>query len=573
MTLARLRLASGLVLFAFVVGHLLNHTLGLVSLEAMDRATALSLGPWRTLPGTLLLAGAACVHVAVALVSLYRRRTLRLRRWEAAQIALGVTIPVLLAQHVAGTRIAHEVLGLETDYPYVQLQLWVLRPDAAILQALVLVVVWAHACIGLHFWLRLRPWYRQAASLLYAVALLLPALSLAGFLASGMAVRALAARQGWTEQILTAARATPEASAFVGQATVGSVAGFALLVLGVFAARGLRGFMRARSGLPRLYYRDNAVLDILPGSTVLETIRAAGIPHASVCGGRGRCSTCRVRVGLGAEHLPPPSAREDKVLRRIGAPPSVRLACQIRPTRDVEVTPLLPPTATVRDAFAGSAYLQGEEREIAILFADLRDFTQLAHGKLPFDVVFVLNRYFAAMGGAIEQAGGRVDKFIGDGVMALFGVEDGPEEGSRRALDAARRMAAALDELNEALSAELPDPLSIGIGIHVGPVIVGAMGYGPARALTAIGDAVNTASRLEELTKQFNVQLVASDEVMRRAGIDPSRFDPHEADLRGRDQLLPIRLVPSALELSDGRTKSAAQPSPPVGEGGRGATG
>jgi adenylate cyclase len=475
---------------------------------------------------------------------------------------LGLAIPILLAQHVVGTRLAHEVLGLAPDYPYVQLRLWTGRPNQALTQGLALIVVWTHACIGLHFWLRLKPWYRRGAPLLYAVALLLPALALAGFLASGMDVRALAAREGWTEQILAEARYRPAIGDFVEQATRFTTSGFLLLVGGVFAARGIRALVRARSGVPRLYYRDSAVLKILPGSTVLETIRAAGIPHASVCGGRGRCSTCRVRVGAGAEHLPLPAAQERKVLDRIGAPFNVRLACQIRPTSDLEVTPLLPPTATARDGFAGPAYLQGEEREIAILFADLRNFTRLAHGKLPFDVVFVLNRYFAAMGRAIEEAGGRLDKFIGDGVMALFGVERGAEEGCRRAIDAARRMAVALDELNEGLRSDLPEPLSIGIGIHVGPAIVGAMGYGPARALTAIGDAVNTASRLEELTKQFDVQLVVSDEVMRRAGLDPSAFEAHAAELRGRAQALPVRLVPSAVDLPLERPSPAPRNSP-----------
>jgi adenylate cyclase len=547
--LSRLRLASGLVLFVFVLGHLANHALGLISLEAMNRGTALSIGPWRTLPGTVLLASAAAAHVAVALISLYRRRTLTLRRWEAAQIALGLAIPILLAQHIAGTRLAHEVLGLAPDYSYVQLRLWTGRPDQALLQALALLVVWAHACIGLHFWLRLRPWYRRGAALLYAVALLLPALALAGFLAEGMDVRALAAREGWTEEILAEARYRPAIGDFVERASDFVTSGFVLLVGGVFIARGVRALVRAGSGVPRLYYRDSAVLKILPGSTVLETIRAAGIPHASVCGGRGRCSTCRVRVGTGAEHLLPPVLQERKVLDRIGAPPNVRLACQIRPTSDLEVTPLLPPTATARDGFAAPSYLQGDEREIAILFADLRNFTRLAHGKLPFDVVFVLNRYFAAMGSAIEQAGGRLDKFIGDGVMALFGVERGADEGCRRAIDAARRMAGALDELNEGLRSDLPEPLSIGIGIHVGTAIVGAMGYGSARALTAIGDAVNTASRLEELTKRFDVQLVVSDEAMRRAGLDASAFEAHGAELRGRAQVLPVRLVPSAVDL------------------------
>ena len=140
--------------------------------------------------------------------------------------------------------------------------------------------------------------------------------------------------------------------------------------------------------------------------SVLEASRAAGIPHASVCGGRGRCSTCRVRVGAGAAQLPPPAADEARVLARIGdAGGGVRLACQLRPTHDLEVTPLMPAGAGPSDIRVQVNPGQGIEREIAVLFADLRAFTRMAEGRLPYDVVFVLNQYFRAMGQAIEEAG------------------------------------------------------------------------------------------------------------------------------------------------------------------------
>src|SRR5262249_37335130 len=157
-------------------------------------------------------------------------------------------------------------------------------------------------------------------------------------------------------------------------------------------------------------------------------------------------------------------------------------------------------------------------------------FTALAEGRLPYDVVFVLNRYFSAMGRAIESAGGRVDKFIGDGVMALFGIESGTRPGCREALAAARLMSERLNELNLSLEAELDGPLRIGIGIHCGPVIAGEMGYGNAAAITAIGDAVNTASRLENLTKEYNCELVVSEETVARAGLDLSEFPRHEIE-------------------------------------------
>src|SRR6185312_14551570 len=167
---------------------------------------------------------------------------------------------------------------------------------------------------------------------------------------------------------------------------------------------------------------------------------------------------------------------------------------QLRPHGDLRVTPLLPATAQARDGFRRPGYLQGAEREIAILFADLRSFTQLSEQKLPYDLVFLLNRYFAEMGHAVEAAGGRVDKFIGDGVMALFGIDDGVEAGCRAALEAARLMSLRLAELNSVMVHDLDAPLRIGIGIHEGPAIVGEMGWGRTVSLTAVGDSVNTAS-------------------------------------------------------------------------------
>jgi adenylate cyclase len=215
----------------------------------------------------------------------------------------------------------------------------------------------------------------------------------------------------------------------------------------------------------------------------------------------------------------------------------------------VEVTPLLPPLAMAADGRSRVDFVQGSEREIAILFADIRGFTALAEGRLPYDVVFVLNRYFSAMGRAIESAGGRVDKFIGDGVMALFGIESSAQTGCREALAAARLMSQRLDELNLSLQAELDRPLRIGIGIHCGPVIVGEMGYGNAAAITAIGDAVNTASRLETLTKDYDCELVVSDETVARAGLDFSEFPRHEIEIRGKREMLAVTTFDRAADV------------------------
>jgi adenylate cyclase len=210
------------------------------------------------------------------------------------------------------------------------------------------------------------------------------------------------------------------------------------------------------------------------------------------------------------------------------------------------MTPLLPALAGPVEAYRRQPQAHGGERYVAILFADIRGFTSISEGRLPYDVVFLLNRYFRATGQAIEAAGGRLDKFIGDGVMAIFGLTADPERACRQALDAARRMSLALDELNEALSGDLDLPLKIGIGLHAGPTIVGEMGYERATQLTAIGDTVNTASRLETLTKEFGVQLVVSEELLERAGQSLPDAVRHEVAIRGRQGRMAVRAIPRA---------------------------
>ena len=540
----RLYLITGLVLFGYLLTHLLNHSLGLVSLEALEAGRLAFLLLWRNPPMTLLLYGALALHMGLALRSLYRRRRLRMPAWEASQLVLGFAIPPLLTLHILGTRFAHEFLGTDDSYVYVILAIFVFDPVKGVQQAAAVLIAWLHACVGLHFWLRIRPWYAAAQPYAFAAALLLPAFALAGFLAAGREVARRAADPDWLAAALARAH-VPDAESVARLYDLEAQALFAMAaVFGlILVARALREWRERRRGIFHVTYPEGRRVRVTAGTTLLEASRGAGIPHASVCGGRGRCSTCRVRVGVGAGRLPPTSEAEARVLARIGAAPNTRLACQTRPLADVEITPLLSAAAGPRQAMVAARQQHGEEREVAVLFADLRGFTALAEARLPYDVVFVLNRYFAAMGTAVEESGGRVDKFIGDGVMALFGVDRPVEAGCRDALAAARRMIERLAELNKALENDLDRPLRIGIGIHSGPVILGEMGYGRATAMTAIGDSVNTASRLEALTKDFGAELVLSEPVAARAGLDLGAFPRHDIELRGRAGQLAVFVV------------------------------
>jgi adenylate cyclase len=541
-SLRQWRLGTGLVLFAFVSTHLLNHALGLVSLAAMEEGRLWFLRIWRNPVGTVALYGALAIHGLLALWFLYERRTLRMPAWQAIQIALGLCLPPLLIGHVLGTRVAHAMFDTGDPYARILLIYGQLSPELGAKQTLVLTVAWIHGCLGFHYWLRFRPWYPRAVMWFFGVALLLPVLALLGFAEAAREVSRLAAAPGWAAATLRENR-QPNSDerttlALIQRRFLHGYSG----ALGVtLLARTVRA-LRARRRTIRIGYPDGRVVQVTRGFTVLEASRGAGIPHASVCGGRGRCSTCRVRIGMGLERLPPPSQAEARLLQRVDAPPNVRLACQLRPYTDVAVVPLLPALSPPRTVVAVEQR-PGLEQEIGVLFADLRGFTRIAEHKLPYDLVFLLNRYFEVVGASIEKAGGIPNQFTGDGVMALFGVDAGPDAGARQALDAARALVQAVAELSRELAHELPAPLRIGIGIHVGSAVVGRMGYGAGVYLTAVGDTVNLASRLEQLTKEYDCELVISEDAVRWAGFDASDLPRYELTVRNRAGRLAVYTV------------------------------
>jgi len=538
----QIRLAAAFVLLTYLVLHFSNHALGLISLAAMEAGRWWFLALWRTVPGTLALYGAIVVHGVLALWLLYQRRTLRMPAWEATQYGLGLLLPALLSFHVTGTRIAWWQAGTDDRYARLLLAYWVLAPERGAWQAVALAAAWTHACIGVHYWLRFRPWYPRVAAWLLAVALLLPAAALAGFVAGGREVMALARTPGWTDTLMRETRPPgPAAAAALARVRLGFVDAYLAALVGVILARGARAVWQRRRSV-RITYPGPRVVSVPLGFTVLDASRVAGIPHASVCGGRGRCSTCRVHVTRGLEGLPPASDAEQRVLARVGAAPDVRLACQTRPLRDLAVVPLLAPSIGADDALTADVR-QGRESEIAVLFADLRGFTRMAENKLPYDVVFVLNRYFEAVGTAITGAGGVTNQFTGDGVMALFGIDDGAAAGSRQALEAARAMVEGVTALGAELAGDLPLPLRIGIGVHAGPAVVGQMGWGQSFYLTAVGDTVHVAARLEQATKDYGAELVVSEEVARYAGVDLSAFPRHDLAVRNRAGRVSVRVV------------------------------
>ena len=551
----RLRLVSGLVLFVFAGTHFANHALGLVGLDTMMDVARWRVAVTRSIPGSLVLGFALLAHVAFSLVRLAERRTLRMPPWEAAQTLLGFAIPFLLVPHVLGTRIASLVDGTRTNYPYVIVRIW---PDGMGFQTALLLVVWLHGCLGLHAWLRLSPLYRRMAPVLAVPAVGLPAAALAGIVTQGRLMeRDTVLARRFDAPDLAARWQVPPLNSTVaawGDTVTGAIYAAVAVALGIVL---LRAAATLRARRFSITYVGGPTVRSLEGPTLLEISRANRVPHVSVCGGRGRCSTCRVLVVGGEEHLSPPGAQESAALRAIGAPANVRLACQAKPGGDVAVVRILDPRRESVNQHLTNTDVAGIEREVAILFIDIRGFTTLSERKLPFDVVFILNRFFEAAGREIEAAGGWIGGYAGDGLLALFTHPDGIAPACRSAFAAAGAVDRAVTDLNRQIAAELPTALRMAMGLHAGPLVLGRLGYGASRGRSVIGPAVNLASRLESLAKAADVQIVASSEAATRAGIGLDGLRVETVAVRGVAAPLPVIYAARAGDLA-GRLGSRA---------------
>jgi adenylate cyclase len=542
----RLRLISGLILLAFVFSHLTAHSFLLVSIERAGTALHLLMYPWRTTVGTTILVAALLTHFSNALWSIYVRRYMRLSRWEWWQLGLGLCIPLLLSLHVTSTRIAESLLDVTNNHSSVLIVQWLLSPWLGVLQVVALLTVWIHACIGIHFWLRTKLSYVRWRPLLFGLAVLLPTLALSGYVAAGNQVLRNADNPNYTKLILKASNLTAQKKATISQLALGGSGIYLALVLLPFAGRGMRGWVDRRRRQPMLAHSSGRTVPMLPGATVLETLRENGIPHASVCGGRARCTTCRILVTKGLDKLPEPSKMEVRMLARIGATAGVRLACQLCPTADISVMPLLPANASAVDGMADGGLI-GSERLITVLFVDMRGSTTLGEAKLPYDLLFILNQFFDEMTKALKATNGHYAHFDGDGLMALYGLkDDDPTTGAVDAFRGAREMLERIEQLNSRLKRELPQPMRIGIGIHFGEAIVGAMGPPGSQIITAIGDTVNTCARLGNMTKDHDCTVIASWHAAEAAGINVTDRKLHRAAVKGRAQPVPCYVMTTA---------------------------
>jgi adenylate cyclase len=521
----------------------------------MEAASLVLLKPWQTFVGLFALYGSFLLHGALGLRAFYRRRHLRMPASEAWQLALGLAIPLLLIPHAARIRIGDLAYGMQFGYPRLIHHYWVASPDFSLpRQFLLLVVVWLHACIGLRAWLRTKVWYPRAVPALASLATLVPILAILGFSQAGVEMhKALAQDPALAANFAAPLPGSEAALNLAARDHLVNVLSFVYLglVAATFALRAARDWHARHFRAVRVTYPGARTVTVPSGFSVLEASRWAGIAHASVCGGRGRCSTCRVRVFEGAELLPPRNAAEQRTLARIGAPANVRLACQLRPTADIVVEPLVPvgaSAASFADRFE-PAIEGGRELTIAALYVDLRESTRLAAGRLPYDALFLVDRYVQAVTQAIRDHAGEVTSIAGDGVMSVFGVDGDASKAAANAFKAAHQVWRALDQLNASLADELETPLRFGIGVHVGVAVVGWRHGIDSRSLQFLGDTGNVAAKLEAQTKQHGCTLIASMAAIGSIDADTDGLLATSILLAGKDEPITAALFRTSDEL------------------------
>ncbi|MBV9636470.1 MAG: adenylate/guanylate cyclase domain-containing protein [Methylobacteriaceae bacterium] len=553
-----IRIATGLILFAYAACHFLSHATGVFLLDNMEAlGRGIVLAPWRTPLGRSALIAALFTHGFLGLYALYRRRHLRMPALEAWQLGLGLLIPLLMIPHISNVRLGYSLYGFDDSYYRIVYSYWLTQPLIGLpRQFFLLLTVWIHGSIGIHMWLRFRPWYRHWSLALLGAAVLIPILAVIGI-----------NNAGW--DAFLRARLEPGFAALHGPPPSGTAAAshadhlarlwewlqvaYVALVAIVFLARYVRNWHERRTRGIVVAYSNGPKVTMPRGFSILEASRWIGLPHASVCGARGRCSTCRVRVLKGLDRLPSPSARERATLERVRAPPGVRLACQVRPISDVTVVRLVP--AGKFDRGLGVDLRGSRELMVTALCVDLRDATRLAAGRLPFDPIFIVDRYIQAVTAAIQACGGYVTSIAGDGVMAVFGLKTDPARAARDAIAAAAGVWSAIDFVSCDLADELGSALRFGAGIHSGLSVIGTIGPPGQNSIQFLGDTGNVTARLEALTKELGCIVIISAATVALADPPAPAWRQAEVSIRGREaEPLSVFLIESREELAPERS-------------------
>lgn len=520
-TLRLSALASGLVLFAFAAVELVTDAIGLASLETMGHVATWRDALLQSWPGTIILLAALACHIGTTLFFVTRRISFRIRLSDGAEILSGVLLPLLLLPTLVDTRGAAILFGVTDDTLYRLARLW---PEHTAFYVVLIILLWGHGCLGLHQWLKPGPRYARWAPILGVLALALPIAAIAGLIASARVVSVLIADDNFAAQIRAAGHwPSAEADTTLWHLRLITAGGYGVILIAAIALLITRFLRIVVAPKIDIIYVNGPTLKAAVGPTLLEISQMAKVPHADLCGGRGRCTACSVRIEQGAASLPPASAAEATMLG--SADPQLRLACQVRPTAPLTVTRLTKIDHATVATIEPEMDAAGIEHQVAALCIQLQDHATLARTRAAYDAIFLLNQFLDAAHAAISAHGGWVAGMTGGGIVAVFGRDSELPAACRAALAASAAMDVALDRLNERFADELGRPVMAAMGLTVGPAYVGRVGAGPSKTLIAIGAAVDSASHLAQQAERLTKQFLVDPAVFHRAGLDASALE------------------------------------------------
>ncbi len=552
----QLRIYTGILLFFYSFTHLLNHSVNVISIEAADfvRENYFHL-LWKNSIGYFLLYASLTIHIILGFYSILTKKSYKITGREWVQILFPVLALLVLLQHIGGGFILSR---FDVDIKY-SLLYALLSSDpnelvaGAVLFSLMVIFIWVHGVIGIHGLLKFN--FKSYHKFMFGFKFIywfVPIGAILGFIFGLKETSVLATIEnlkGNENFIMSFFAAIPqEAFAYLMPVEPYVMNNYPIFVLTVLVLCILNVVRSKYFGRVKISYPGGNEYSVPRGTTVLEASRLAGIPHVSVCGGKGRCTTCRVKIVSGNNNVSEPNAHETKIIKRLGFDSDVRLACQLKVSKNLGILPLINPETKEIKARTPVG-LSGKEKETVVVFIDLREFTKLSEKKLPYDVVYILNKYYSVCGEIIENNKGRLDKFIGDGIMAIFDGAETSSENCKNSIKAAQQVSIAIKELNAQIKNDFSEELRFGIGIHVGNTIVGMMGYGNTVTETVVGDNVNIASRLEELNKKYGSELVVSKDVLDAAKVNSKQFNNEMIKIRGRENELQIFSLENAYNL------------------------
>lgn len=254
--------------------------------------------------------------------------------------------------------------------------------------------------------------------------------------------------------------------------------------------------------------------------TILDASLDAGIQHFHACGGNGECSTCRVLIVEGLEHLSPVNEKEEMLRNRIPFPPAIRLACQTRicgqPVRAQRI--ILDKTDVslhIRKKIGAEHRKLGEKKDLVLFFLDIRDFTPFVESFLPYDVIHVMRSCHIIFNHVITKYHGQIIDTAGDGFYAVFGLSSSRSEAADQSIQAGFDIMKEMVRYNETyLRPYFNTRFEIGIGVHAGEVIVGETQVGQKSHLSIMGIPVNIASRIQAITRKLNNSFLVSETVV-----------------------------------------------------------